>query len=204
MTNRPDFKELKSYKEFEKYYWYREELQEICKKLGLEYNANKTGLNKIIEAWYAGEKITHKPKERLKTDEINPTLNSSLIKCGFTFGNKFREFFIKETGDKNFKFTADMIATAKEVKQSKNESFTLGDLLDIKTGKKEFTKFDSSCCQWNKFLKDFCADKTNNIYKNKLKTASKFWAILRDSDLPKIYSREFIEKNRQSVNQAKI
>lgn len=197
--NRPKFEEIKSYEEFEKYYWYREELQEICKDLGLEYDANKTDLNKIIKAWFAGKKITHQSKTRVTCLTNELTLDTSLVKCGFTFGNKFREFYINITGDKNLKFTADMVATAKAVKQNKDEDFTLGDLLDIKTGKKEYAKFDNSACQWNKFVKDFCADENNDCYKDKLKVASKFWAILRESDLAKIYTREFIEKNKEKI-----
>ncbi|MDE7162094.1 MAG: SAP domain-containing protein, partial [Anaeroplasmataceae bacterium] len=46
MELRPKFEDIKTYSEFEKYYWYREELQDICKQCGLEYNANKTELNK--------------------------------------------------------------------------------------------------------------------------------------------------------------
>lgn len=199
MASRPNFNEIKSYEEFEKYYWYREELQEICKNLGLEYNANKNDLNQIIKAWFAGEKITHLPKTRINAVESELTIHTSLIKCGFTFGNKFRAFYINVTGDKNFKFTADMVATAKAVKQNNDVDFTLGDLLDIKTGKKEYAKYDNSSCQWNQFVKDFCADVINNCYKDKLKAASKFWTLLRETDLPKVYTREFIEKNRENI-----
>ncbi|MDU6788406.1 MAG: hypothetical protein E6422_09925, partial [Veillonella sp.] len=35
--NRPDFRDIKSFEEFNRYYWYREELSQICKYLGLEY-----------------------------------------------------------------------------------------------------------------------------------------------------------------------
>lgn len=31
------------------------------------------------------------------------TLNAGLIECGFTFGNRFREFFRKQTGEENFR-----------------------------------------------------------------------------------------------------
>ena len=39
--NRPDFKDIKSFEEFNKYYWYREELSQICKSLTLEYRGTK-------------------------------------------------------------------------------------------------------------------------------------------------------------------
>lgn len=199
MEARPKFEEIKTYEDFEKYYWYREELQGICKRLGLEYNTNKTELNKIIKAYFEGTKIPHKSKEAIKAIEIQLTLETSLIKCGFSFSNEFRDFYSVITGDKRFKFTADMVATAKAVKQNKDENFTLGDLLDIKTGKRKYVKYDNSACQWNKFLKDFCADKENDCYKNKLEVASKFWALLRKSDLPKTYTREFIAENKENI-----
>ncbi|MDE6597387.1 MAG: hypothetical protein K2K60_01950, partial [Clostridia bacterium] len=112
---------------------------------------------------------------------------------------RIRNFFIQVYGDKNFKFTVDMVATAKAVKNSGDTEFTLGDLIDIKLGKKIYAQNDNSSCQWNKFLKDFCADENNDIYTDKLKTASKFWQLLRSSDLPKVYSREFIDKNENNI-----
>ena len=196
---RKNFKDIKSYDEFVKYYWYLDELKAICKSLQLEYVGGKIQLNNIIKSYFDGVIIPHKPKKTLKNTAQNLTMETSLVDCAFTFGPKFRDFFIQATGDKNFKFTADMVATAKAVKENNDKSFTLGDLLDIKLGKKVYAIYDKSSCQWNKFLKDFCADKDNDIYPDKLQTASKFWKILRNSDLPKIYSKEFIENNRDKI-----
>ena len=50
--NRPDFKDIKSFEEFNKYYWYREELSQICKSLTLEYRGTKQELNYIIAVSY--------------------------------------------------------------------------------------------------------------------------------------------------------
>lgn len=196
---RPNFEEINSYDEFIKYYWYLDELKAICKGLGLEYIGGKTELNHVIESYFDGIIIPHKPQARTKSRAINLTLDTGLIECGFTFGPRFREFYIQVTGDKNFKFTADTVATAKAVKNNNDTSFTLGDLLDVKLGKRVYAVYDNSNCQWNKFLKAFCADEENNVYPDKLKAASGFWAILRDSDRPKVYSREFIESNRDKV-----
>lgn len=197
--SRPNFKDIKSYDEFTKYYWYREELQAICKSLRLEYIGDKIKLNKIIKSYFDGVIIAHKPKKVIKCKTEDLTLETSLVDCGFTFGQKFRDYFIDITGDKNFKFTADMVATAKAVKNNNDRAFTLNDLLDIKLGKNEYVKYDKSSCQWNKFLKDFCADENNKVYSDKLKIASKFWKFLRNSDLPKVYSREFIDKYKDKV-----
>lgn len=196
---RPEFEDIKSYDEFIKYYWYLEELQAICKKLNLEYVGGKTELNSIIKSYFDGVIIGHKPKKAIKRTTDALTLETGLIECGFTFGQRFRDFFIEVTGDKNFKFTADTVATAKAVKERNDTAFTLGDLLDVKLGKRVYAVYDKSSCQWNKFLKDFCADENNSVFPDKLKAASKFWKILRNSDLPKVYSREFIENNRDKM-----
>lgn len=196
---RPLFENIKSYDEFIKYYWYLEELQAICKKLHLEYVGGKIELNNVIKSYFDGVMIPHKPKTTVKSKVENLTLKTGLIDCGFTFGQRFRDFYIQVTSDKNFKFTADMVATAKTVKNNNDTEFTLGDLLDIKLGRKVYAIYDKSSCQWNKFLKDFCTDEINDGYTNKFETARRFWEILRDSDLPKVYSREFIANNENKI-----
>ena len=117
---RPDFDDIKDYAEFCKYYWYREELIKICKARGLKSDGSKIELNKVIEAYFAGEKIlpekkTTKPRKATVTEL---SLDSGLIGCGFTFGNRFRDFFRQQTGEEYFKFNVDMVATAKAVKES--------------------------------------------------------------------------------------
>lgn len=192
---RPSFDNIKSYDEFAKYYWYLEELQSICKARGLEYVGGKSELYNIIQSYFNGVIIPHKPKRYIKPKTTELTPETSLIDCGFTFGPRFRDFYVSLTGDKNFKFTADMVATAKAVKANNDGYFTLNDLLDIKLGNKTYATYDKSSCQWNKFIKDFCADEYNDVFADKLKAAAAFWKLLRDSDLPKVYTREFIKDN---------
>lgn len=136
---RPEFDSIKDYTEFCKYYWYRDELIKICKAHGLKATGSKIELNKVVEAYFLGEKILPEKKKpaKKKTAVVTElTLNTGLIACGFTFGNRFCEFFRQQKGEENFKFNVDMVATAKAVKESGDESFTLGDLLDIYYGKR--------------------------------------------------------------------
>ena len=147
---RPEFDSIKDYAEFSKYYWYRDELIKICKAHGLKADGSKIELNKVVEAYFSGEKILPEKKKSTKTHKATVTelaLNTGLIECGFTFGNRFREFFKQQTGEENFKFNVDMVATAKAVKESGDESFTLGDLLDIYYGKKTYATYDKSALQ---------------------------------------------------------
>ena len=92
-----------------------------------------------------------------------------------------------------------MVATAKKVKETGDEAFTLGDLLDIYLGKQTYATYDKSALQWNKFVKDFCADDATKVYGERLKAAAKLWSIVRDSDMEKKYSRELLDKYRDRL-----
>ena len=219
---RPEFEEIKDFEEFSKYYWYREELIKICKAHGLKADGGKIELNKVIEAYFNGEIILPEKKKRIgkekklvesdgvKAQNRTPrnkkpvvtdlTLDTSLIECGFTFGNRFRDFFSKQTGVEKFKFNVDMVATAKKVKETGDEAFTLGDLLDIYYGKQTYATYDRSALQWNKFVKDFCADEATLCFENRLKAAAKLWKVVRESDRKKEYSHELLEEFLKDEN----
>jgi hypothetical protein len=198
---RPEFDSIKSFEEFSKYYWYREELIKICKEHGLKSDGSKIELNGVIESYFSGETIAPVKKRTVKPKKVvkELTVDTGLIECGFTFGNRFRDFFREQTGEENFKFNVDMVATAKAVKESGDESFTLGDLLDIYYGRKTYATYDKSALQWNKFVKDFCADDATAVYSERLKAAASLWKIVRESDMPKVYSHELFEKYKDKI-----
>ena len=198
---RPEFDNIKDYDEFSQYYWYRDELIKICRDHGLKAPSGKIELNKVIEAYFSGERILPE-KRRIKKKKpavTELTLDTGLIECGFTFGNRFRDFFSEQTGEDNFKFNVDMVATVKKVKESSDESFTLGDLLDVYYGKKTYAIYDRSALQWNRFVKDFCADEATKVYKDRLRAAAALWRMIRDSDMEKVYSREMLERYRDRL-----
>jgi hypothetical protein len=87
-----------------------------------------------------------------------------------------------------------MVATVKKVKETGDESFTLGDLLDVYYGKKTYARYDKVSLQWNKFVQDFCADPATAAFPNKLKSAAALWKIVRDSTRPKVYKHELLEE----------
>ncbi len=94
-----------------------------------------------------------------------------------------------------------MVATAKAVKESGDESFTLGDLLDIYYGKKTYTTYDKSALQWNKFVKDFCEDEATKEFPERLKAAAALWKLVRESDMKKEYSHDLLEKYKNDIGQ---
>ena len=188
METRPDFDKITSFDQFNKYYWYREEISQICKSLGLEYRGTKQELNHIMEEYFKGNLIKKSPKKKDKKQVENISLDSPLLECGFSFNAKFREYFAAVTGISPFKFTADMATAWRKVKSEKDGNFTIQDLLKVYYGQSDYAKYDHSVCQWNQFLKDFCADKNSGHYSNKLKVAAILWKEVRDSDKEKIYS----------------
>lgn len=199
MTARPSFAEIKSYQEFAKYYWYRNELVQICKQLGIASTGMKIELQRNIEAYFNGAAIPgKKAQKRVKSTITNLSPDTKLLECGFTFGPRFRDFFAEQTGIKNFKFNVDMVATVKKVREDNDKSFTINDLLDIYYGKKTYAKYDNSALQWNRFVKDFCADPQTAKFRNKLKIAATLWSEVRNSTRAKIYTpdllKEFSEK----------
>ncbi len=202
---RPEFDCIKDFEEFNKFYWYREELIKICKAHGLKADGSKIELYKVIETYFSGEKILPQrntsKKQGVSRKKIvsELTLETGLIECGFTFGPRFREFFSKQTGEERFKFNVDMVATAKAVKETSDESFTLGDLLDIYYGKKTYAKYDKSMLQWNKFVHDFCADEATLVFNERFKAAAALWKIVRESDMPKEYSNELFKKYKEEI-----
>ncbi len=198
---RPYFDDIRDYDEFCKYYWYRDELIKICRAHRLKSTGSKIELNEVIRAYFSGEKILPKRnvKKRRNITVKDLTLDTGLLECGFTFGNRYRDFFSEQTGINPFKFNVDMVETVKVVKESEDESFTLGDLLDIYYGKKTYAIYDKSALQWNKFVKDFFEDGATSVYSNRMKAAASLWKIVRESDMKKEYSRELFEKYKDSI-----
>jgi len=192
IEKRPKFEKITSFDEFNKYYWYREEISQICKSLGLEYRGTKQELNHIIEQYFKGNLIKKSSIKNTKKQVENITLDTPLLECGFSFNAKFREYFSALTGISPFKFTADMATAWRKVKSEKNIKFTIEDLLKVYYGKSDYAKYDNSVCQWNQFLKDFCADENSRNYSNKLKVASILWKEVRNSEKEKIYSKNLL------------
>ncbi|MBF0989092.1 MAG: hypothetical protein HXK68_05280 [Clostridiales bacterium] len=199
--NRVDFSNIKSFEEFNRYYWYREELSQICKSLGLEYRVTKQELNHIIEQYFNGNKIEKFIRKVNKKQAEAITLNASLLECGFSFNQKFREYFSVVTGVEPFKFNADMATAWRKVKAENDFDFTIQDMLKVYYGESDYAKYDHSVCQWNQFLKDFTSDEFSDFYFNKLKVAAILWKEVRDSTNEKIYSRQLLDDYRYKIKE---
>ena len=198
---RPSFKDIKSFEEFNKYYWYREELSQICKSLGLEYRCTKKELNYIIEQYFMGNKVEKYLSKGKKSQTEVIILETPLLYCDFSFNQKFRDYFSALTGVSPFKFNADMATAWRKVKRDNDINFTIQDMIKIYYGESDYAKYDNSACQWNQFLKDFCADESSNNYSNKLKVATILWKEARDSKSEKNYSKQLINEYKYKVEE---
>lgn len=228
MENRPAFEGIRTYEEFSKYYWYRDELVAICRGLGICASGYKAELNQRIKEYFReglnsgikeqslrntqmkNKKGLQNPaqksvSQKVKVDSTqkNPdselSLETGLIECDFRFSQHFRDFFSAQTGIKNFKFNADMVASARKVRETRDTAFTLGDLLDIYYGRKTYAHYDKAALQWNKFVKDFCADPATTKFSNKLKVAARLWKEVRESTREKIYKHELLEEFKEEL-----
>ena len=199
--NRVDFINIKSFEEFNRYYWYREELLQICKSLGLEYRGTKQELNHIIEQYFKGNIIEKSVRKVNKKQAKAITLNTPLLECGFSFNQKFREYFSVVIGIDPFKFNANMATAWRKVKAENDLNFTIQDMLKVYYGESDYAKYDHSVCQWNQFLKDFCSDEFSDFYSNKLKVAAILWKEVRDSTNEKTYSRQLLDEYRYKIEE---
>ena len=80
------------------------------------------------------------------------------------------------------------------MKEENDLSFTLGDMLAIYNGTKVYATYDNSSLQWNRFVKDFCADELSNSFTSKLKVASILWNEVRNSTREKTYDRNLLQE----------
>jgi hypothetical protein len=62
-------------------------------------------------------------------------------------------------------------------------------------------RYDAAACQWNQFLKDFCASEESSAYFHKLKVASILWRTARDSAKHKVYSRKLLDACADKVQE---
>ena len=201
IESRPEFDKIASFDEFNNYYWYRDELSQICKSLELEYRGTKQELNDIIEQYFKGNLIKKSSIKRKNKQVEAISLDTLLLECGFSFNTHFREYFSTLTGVSPFKFTADMATAWRKVKRENDLSFTIQDMLKVYYGNSDYAKYDHSVCQWNQFLKDFCADENSRTYSNKLKVASILWKEVRDSKNEKVYSKNLLTEYADKIKE---
>lgn len=202
MSN-PNFNKNMTINEFKSYYWYREDLVNICRKLDLDYDGSKDELEKRIIAYLNGNILESKRKnlnkKRMNKKMTDVTAEMKIIEGGFKFNNAARDFFKTYFNTDKFTFNREMVLAVREAEENNDLNMTVQDLIDIYTKKKNINKelLNSSkqTCQWNNFYKDLCHDSRCDIFNKKMKVASILWKIVKQSNKTKEYSYDLIEDN---------
>ncbi|MEM6802561.1 MAG: DUF6434 domain-containing protein [Bacteroidota bacterium] len=115
---RPDFSEIKSGEEFNRWYWMKEEMVEICKQAGLPSTGRKFTLrDRIMYALdHGGELMPEppksKPKSRFNWAKADLGLET-LITDNISFGQNLRRFMQAQIGP-HFRYNIDFMDWARE------------------------------------------------------------------------------------------
>lgn len=218
MNNRPSFSKNLSIEEFEKHYWYKVELEKICRQYDLPSQGTKAELQVYIKEFLSGKKSLNK---RAKSSRIRKnviltngaiTLETKLIGGGFKFDNVARKFFADYFKVEKFSFTKDMAVALRKAEEENDFEMTVKDLIDIyveskknkkksKSKVKEKPKIDESIqnaeektYQWNNFVREFFNDTHTKVFNRNIKVAAYLWRIVRDNPGSKKYSTELLFK----------
>lgn len=215
MNNRPLFSSKLSVEEFQKHYWYKVELEKICREYNLPSQGTKAELQVYIKEFLSGKKPSNK---RAKSSRIRRTavlnkgeitLDTKLIGDGFKFDNVARSFFADYFQVKKFSFTKDMAADLRKAEEENNLEMTVRDLIkiyidgkNIKKEKKEdkpkinenTQSAEEKTYQWNNFVREFFNDDHTKVFNRNMKVAAYLWSKVRDNPGSKKYSTELLNK----------
>lgn len=213
MTVRPEFTAKMSSKTFLDYYWYKEELVDICRKNCLPTYGTKAELTKYIVSLLEGEpaeslkprRRRERSKQKIKAEDMKE--DTKLLENGFSFNNEARKFFSNYFQVKNFSFKKAMAIKLREVERTKDYDATIKDIINayLESQNKEnvIDNEEERTYQWNNFVRDFCDDPSSNEYTNKMKVASIIWRKVRQEKGTKSYSPTLIKKYSDDIKKYK-
>jgi len=209
MIQRPVFTDKLTVEEFNKHYWYKTDLQAICRQYNLSVDGTKAELEQGIRAFLSGEshdnKRTKVSKIRKSTTSQQPiSLDTKLIGGGFKFNHEARVFFADYFNVAKFSFTKAMAVALREAEENQDYDMTVADLVEIYLDRSNTVveqSTDEKSYQWNKFVRDFNKDPQSNIFHEKMKVAAILWSKVRDNPIQKVYDNFLIEKHFNEVKQ---
>lgn len=190
---------------FRTQYWYKTELQEICRKYNLPTYGTKAELQEYIERFLNGEqdikpKRILKRKNDLSLSEI--TLDTKILESGFSLNNVAREWFRNYYNVSKFSFNKPMAIKMREIEQNHDMNATVADLIEAHDSNNKIVNKEEKTYQWNQFVKDFNSDPQTKKFKNKrLKVASLLWKQVKKSEkVDKVYHHSLLEKYQSEIN----
>lgn len=160
---RPDFSKIVSGKEFNRWYWLKAEMVEICKVLSLPYAGGKFELrDRIMYALDNGGKLLKVPKAKRVTSHFNwakeKLMLDTVITDNVTFGPNFRNFMKYHIG-KKFSCHSDFMDWVKN-----NTGKTLKDAifkweeLEVRKKNPSFKREIATHNMMSQYIRDFFKD----------------------------------------------
>ncbi|GEO63367.1 SAP domain-containing protein [Companilactobacillus nantensis] len=178
--------------DFESKYFYKTELQSICRSLDLNTTGTKYDLNKRIINYLNSETQPIIVMKKQHTVSKVLTLDTSIID-GVKLNQTLRDFLAQHYHQEFFKFSKEMAVAIRNAKKTNDSTVTIQTLIDIHDRKLLIdTKKDDVSYQWNQFVKDFCADSATQKFSNKLKSAAILWKIVKNQP-DKRYSHQLLK-----------
>lgn len=208
MSKRPEFHFGMTSESFLKYYWYKTELEQICRENKLPSLGTKAELTGYIVQFLEGKsvekivsvrKIKRNTTKHLTADQI--TLETKLLNSGFSLNNEARKFFANYYGVEKFTFRKAMGIKMRSVETAGDTKSTVADLIAALESKSTsvVNNDEEKTYQWNNFVKDFRQDQTSKEYSDFLKVAALLWKFVRDSDANKSYSHELLVDHMDDI-----
>ncbi|CAJ2234654.1 SAP domain-containing protein [Companilactobacillus paralimentarius] len=204
MADRPYFSKKLSVEDFQKFYWYKTELVQICKDNQLPSYGTKAELNQYIIQYLSGipqSQIktvrTNTHISSLKTEQINP--QTKLLATGFKLNAEARKFFADYFQMSKFSFKKSMAIKMRQVQSDQDTSATVQDLIDAYQNKTLTDNEEEHTYQWNNFVKDFNHDERSKKYSQKMKVAAIIWSKVRDGQTDKTYRSQLIDQYQSEI-----
>lgn len=199
---------------FKQKYFYKTELQDLCKQYGLPASGTKAELNSYLEAFLSGT-----PKEQIKparkkqqvrqltASEI--TLTTPIVDSGFSFNDASRQFFAQYFHVEHFSFKKEMAIIKRAAEARRDTNMTVADLItqyqELTSAKQHQQIIDRTAeeqtYQWNNFVRDFCQDPVSQKFNNKLKVAATLWQHVKNSANPKRFTSNLVKTYAAEIKQ---
>lgn len=176
--SRPEFENIKTGKEFNQWYWLKDEMVEICKRCDLPYTGRKFDLrDRIMYALDNNGEIQPKQKKTKTESKFNWAKSELTLETRITdnvsFGPNFRRFMKGQIGN-SFSCHSEFMDWVKA-----NAGKTLGDAIDeyyTLEKRKENPDFKRKIADnnmFNQYTRDFLKDNPES----NLKEVRKFWSL---------------------------
>lgn len=203
----PEFRREMSLDDFKKQYWYKADLETICRQHHLPTYGTKAELTSYILDYLSGKEpadiLPIRKNQRLKKSltAADITLETKLLDSGFSLNNEARIFFQSYFGVDKFSFKKAMGIKMREVEAKQDHSATVADLIEVleTSQSSSFDNAEERTYQWNNFVKDFNKDSLSKQFHSPMKVASILWKRVRQSSREKIYQSVLLDEYAEEI-----